>query len=87
MRVNVRIPENLLRVWKIFAPYSGHRKVISNYVRDCIVMELLRIDEDEMILASVKMLKDGGSSTQNLKDMDEKILKILEGRHGYIFNR
>lgn len=87
VRVNVRIPENLLRVWKIFAPYSGHRKVISNYVRECIVMELLRIDEDEMILASVKMLKDGGSSTQNLKDMDEKILKILEGRHGYIFNR
>ncbi len=87
VRVNVRIPENLLRVWNVFAPYSGHRKVISNYIRECIVMELLRIDEDEVILTSVKMLKDGSSSPQNLKDMGEKILKILEGRHGYIFNR
>ena len=86
VRINVRIPKNLLHVWETYSPYSGHREVLSNYIRECVVMELLRIDEDEMILASVKMLKDHNSSYQDLKNMDEKILKILEGRHGYIFN-
>ena len=86
VRVNVRIPDNLLGVWEIYAPYSGYRKTTSNYIRDCIVMELLRIDEDARIFASVKMMRDGNIPSQNLEDLDEEIRKILEGRHGYIFN-
>ena len=86
VRVNVRIPENLLSAWETFAPYSGYRKTTSNYIRECIVMELLRIDEDAIILDSVKMLNKGGHTSQEMEAMDGDIRKILEGRHGYIFN-
>lgn len=86
VRINIRIPENILDTWLNFAPYSNHRKTIANYVRDCITLELLRIDEDMRILSTIKIWKNGNSSSSELKKRHDELIAVLGGRHGYLLN-
>ncbi len=80
-RVNIRIPNNLLDVWSFFAPYSLFWTKQSDYIRNCIVMEMRRIDENDKILSAVKMYRNGGSS-EEFGEMDRNLRTIIEGRHG-----
>ncbi len=85
-RVNIRIPCNLLEVWSDFAPYSADWTKQSDYIRKCIVMEMLRIDEDEKILSAVRMYRDGGASPEEREGRDHDLWEIVKGRHGNLIN-
>lgn len=84
IRISVRLPENALDVWRSFKAYSHDRLSDTDFIRRCIIMEMIRLDEDEIIRELVEAYASGDRISS---DADEKLKAIIRGRHGYIITK